>query len=130
MKAVSPVRPAGRRGGASRSKSPAEGPRSAPPPLLQDMNRCYRLLRRLVPSLPPGRAASRVEILQHVIDYILDLQTALDSGAAAAGIPRDRFHHLDPQSPATLSSDVSILTFQAGDFPRDSEVEESWTLLR
>lgn len=56
---------------------------------LQDMNSCYSKLKELVPTLPTNKKASKVEILQHVIDYIFDLQIALeaegeDAGAAAA----------------------------------------------
>uniref|UniRef100_UPI00358FBEA3 DNA-binding protein inhibitor ID-3-B-like n=1 Tax=Myxine glutinosa TaxID=7769 RepID=UPI00358FBEA3 len=47
--------------------------------LLYDMNGCYSRLRQLVPTLATSRKASKMEILQHVIDYILDLQVALDA---------------------------------------------------
>ncbi|KAG9276545.1 DNA-binding protein inhibitor ID-4 [Astyanax mexicanus] len=50
--------------------------------LHHDMNDCYSRLRRLVPTIPPHKKVSRVEILQHVIDYILDLQLALDAQPA------------------------------------------------
>ncbi|XP_062397512.1 DNA-binding protein inhibitor ID-1-like [Sardina pilchardus] len=46
---------------------------------LQDMNSCYSKLKELVPTLPPNKKASKMEILQHVIDYIWDLQIELDS---------------------------------------------------
>lgn len=38
--------------------------------LLYDMNGRYSRLKELVPTLPQNRKVSRVEILQHVIDYI------------------------------------------------------------
>ncbi|XP_068093064.1 DNA-binding protein inhibitor ID-4 [Hyperolius riggenbachi] len=47
--------------------------------LQYDMNDCYSKLKRLVPTIPPNKKVSKVEILQHVIDYILDLQLALDT---------------------------------------------------
>ncbi|KAG8571552.1 hypothetical protein GDO81_011692 [Engystomops pustulosus] len=47
--------------------------------LQYDMNDCYSRLKRLVPTIPPNKKVSKVEILQHVIDYILDLQLALDT---------------------------------------------------
>lgn len=47
-----------------------------------DMNDCYSRLRRLVPTIPQDKKVSRVEILQHVIDYILDLQLALETHPA------------------------------------------------
>nr|XP_023693889.1 DNA-binding protein inhibitor ID-1-like [Paramormyrops kingsleyae] len=46
---------------------------------LQDMNSCYSKLKELVPTLPPNKKASKMEILQHVIYYIWDLQVELDS---------------------------------------------------
>ncbi|XP_061543801.1 DNA-binding protein inhibitor ID-1 [Phycodurus eques] len=63
---------------------------------LQDMNSCYSKLKELVPTLPTNKKASKVEILQHVIDYIWDLQVELDEpersrahqpGAAQARTP-------------------------------------------
>ncbi|XP_049443605.1 DNA-binding protein inhibitor ID-1 [Epinephelus fuscoguttatus] len=45
---------------------------------LHDMNSCYSKLKELVPTLPTNKKASKVEILQHVIDYIWDLQVELD----------------------------------------------------
>ncbi|XP_039980517.1 DNA-binding protein inhibitor ID-2b isoform X2 [Xiphias gladius] len=154
MRAGSPALSAGRRGrrtsgaptprsrgicghlpGFSRNKSPsaavAEDPR-VPVVLLQDMNLCYRLLRQLVPGLPPGRAASRVEILQHVIDYILDLQTELDASCPPRdpGEPqREKQHRQRPES--GHSPGVRTRTCQSSDFTqKDPEVEEGWTLLR
>ncbi|KAJ3597936.1 hypothetical protein NHX12_001452 [Muraenolepis orangiensis] len=44
-----------------------------------DMNDCYNRLKRLVPTIPQDKKVSKVEILQHVIDYILDLQLALET---------------------------------------------------
>nr|XP_060627828.1 DNA-binding protein inhibitor ID-1 [Anolis sagrei ordinatus] len=45
--------------------------------LLMDMKGCYSRLAALVPTLPRHRRVSKVEILQHVIDYIWDLQLEL-----------------------------------------------------
>uniref|UniRef100_A0A8D0HS26 DNA-binding protein inhibitor ID-4 n=1 Tax=Sphenodon punctatus TaxID=8508 RepID=A0A8D0HS26_SPHPU len=45
--------------------------------LLMDMKGCYSRLQALVPTLPRHRRVSKVEILQHVIDYIWDLQLEL-----------------------------------------------------
>ncbi|XP_019355869.2 DNA-binding protein inhibitor ID-1 [Alligator mississippiensis] len=46
--------------------------------LLYDMKGCYSRLRALVPTLPRHRRVSKVELLQHVIDYIWALQLELD----------------------------------------------------
>uniref|UniRef100_G3U6C5 DNA-binding protein inhibitor ID-4 n=1 Tax=Loxodonta africana TaxID=9785 RepID=G3U6C5_LOXAF len=93
MKAVSPVRPSGRKapsgcgGGELALRCLAEHGHSLgadePALCLQcDMNDCYSRLRRLVPTIPPNKKVSKVEILQHVIDYILDLQLALETHPA------------------------------------------------
>lgn len=50
---------------------------------LCDMNDCYSKLKELVPSIPQNKSVSQVEILQHVIDYIFDLQIALEAEDAA-----------------------------------------------
>ncbi|XP_030575460.1 DNA-binding protein inhibitor ID-3 [Archocentrus centrarchus] len=50
---------------------------------LCDMNDCYSKLKELVPSIPQNKSVSQVEILQHVIDYIFDLQIALEAGDTA-----------------------------------------------
>ncbi|CAL9687214.1 unnamed protein product [Knipowitschia caucasica] len=81
MKALSPVR-------ALRSchrpvccvseRSLSIGPRVSAGPLC-DMSLCYSRLRALVPSIPRDKSLSQVEILQHVIDYICDLQVALEA---------------------------------------------------
>ncbi|XP_026643001.1 DNA-binding protein inhibitor ID-1 isoform X2 [Microtus ochrogaster] len=60
--------------------------------LLYDMNGCYSRLKELVPTLPQNRKVSKVEILQHVIDYIRDLQLELNSesefgSAGGRGLP-------------------------------------------
>ncbi|XP_074996812.1 DNA-binding protein inhibitor ID-4 isoform X1 [Calonectris borealis] len=101
MKAVSPVRHPSRKaqpgvagggGGHLALRCLAEhsgckgGPPSGEEPaalcLQCDMNDCYSRLRKLVPTIPPNKRVSKVEILQHVIDYILDLQLALETHPA------------------------------------------------
>uniref|UniRef100_A0A3P8UQM2 Inhibitor of DNA binding 3 n=1 Tax=Cynoglossus semilaevis TaxID=244447 RepID=A0A3P8UQM2_CYNSE len=52
---------------------------SLPAGALCDMNDCYSRLKQLVPSIPQNKSVSQVEILQHVIDYIFDLQIALQA---------------------------------------------------
>ena len=45
---------------------------------IYNMSDCYERLRAMVPHIPVNRRMSKVEILQHVIDYIQDLETALE----------------------------------------------------
>ncbi|XP_053867666.1 DNA-binding protein inhibitor ID-3 [Malaclemys terrapin pileata] len=62
--------------------SPGKNPAlEEPMSLLYDMNDCYSKLRELVPGIPQGTKLSQVEILQHVIDYIFDLQIVLEEQA-------------------------------------------------
>lgn len=116
MKAFSPVRSVRKNSlsehslGISRSKTPVDDPMS----LLYNMNDCYSKLKELVPSIPQNKKVSKMEILQHVIDYILDLQIALDTHPSIVGL-----HHQRPgQSAAsrtpltTLNTDISILSLQ------------------
>ncbi|ELT87508.1 hypothetical protein CAPTEDRAFT_179064 [Capitella teleta] len=44
-----------------------------------EMQACFLKLQDLVPSLPQEKKVSKVQLLQHVIDYILDLEGTLDS---------------------------------------------------
>ncbi|NWH91637.1 ID2 inhibitor, partial [Aegithalos caudatus] len=108
MKAFSPVRSVRKTGlsehnlGISRSKTPVDDPMS--------------LLK--------------MEILQHVIDYILDLQIALDSHPSIVSL-----HHQRPgQNPSsrtpltTLNTDISILSLQASEFPSELMSSDSKAL--
>ncbi|KAJ7988000.1 hypothetical protein DPEC_G00319080 [Dallia pectoralis] len=99
--------------GISRSKSRMHDT----PRLLYNMTDCYSMLKELVPSLPRNRDVSKFEILQHVIDYILDLQTALDTSSNVPSCPHQRLGHAAaPRNPlATINSDLNLLTFQSSD---------------
>ncbi|XP_046313084.1 lysyl oxidase homolog 1-like, partial [Marmota monax] len=56
-------------------------------------------LRRLVPTIPPNKKVSKVEILQHVIDYILDLQLALETHPALLRQPPALLRQPPPPAP-------------------------------
>ncbi|KAI0212641.1 hypothetical protein LSAT2_002440, partial [Lamellibrachia satsuma] len=43
-----------------------------------EMQACFHKLKQLVPTVPHDRKLSKVALLQHVIDYILDLEVTLD----------------------------------------------------
>jgi len=73
---------------------------------LQDMNNCYSKLKELVPTLPTNKKASKVEILQHVIDYIWDLQVELDE-------PEKK--HSAPRTPlTTLNAELASISVENG----------------
>lgn len=122
MKAISPVRSFRKNNatlsehslGISRSKTPVDDPLS----LLYNMNDCYSKLKELVPSIPQNKSVSKMEILQHVIDYILDLQIALDSSVALSSLhhparPGQQQQQQPSRTPlTTLNTDISILSLQ------------------
>ncbi|MEJ1287332.1 inhibitor of DNA binding 2 [Cricetulus griseus] len=132
MKAFSPVRSVRKNSlsdhglGISRSKTPVDDPMS----LLYNMNDCYSKLKELVPSIPQNKKVTKMEILQHVIDYILDLQIALDSHPTIVSL-----HHQRPgqnqvsRTPlTTLNTDISILSLQASEFPSELMSNDSKVL--
>jgi len=138
MKAISPVRSFRKASavnlsehtlGISRSKTPVlDDPLS----LLYNMNDCYSKLKELVPSIPQNKNVSKMEILQHVIDYILDLQIALDSNVA---ITTSLHQQHSPRSPSrtpltTLNTDISILSLQSPELPSELMTDDSRTLHR
>ncbi|XP_070555812.1 DNA-binding protein inhibitor ID-2-like [Ptychodera flava] len=88
--------------------------------LTYSMQDCYSKLKDLVPSIPPNEKVSKVELLQHVIDYIQDLQTALESHPALRNSPppplmekqnsnRTPLGTIPPENTAILSDQVSHL---------------------
>ena len=95
MKAFSPVRSVRKNSlsdhglGISRSKTPVDDPMS----LLCNVKDCYSKLKELVPGIPQNKKVSKMEILQHVIDCILDLQIALDSHPTIVSV-----HHRRPRA--------------------------------
>uniref|UniRef100_A0A8D2L5F4 Inhibitor of DNA binding 1, HLH protein n=1 Tax=Varanus komodoensis TaxID=61221 RepID=A0A8D2L5F4_VARKO len=78
--------------------------------LLTDMKGCYSRLAALVPTLPRHRRVSEVEILQHVIDYIWDLQLELQHPLGAGPPPSGRaLIHVLPSQAACVNTDERIL---------------------
>jgi len=43
-----------------------------------EMAACFLKLKELVPSIPHDRKISKTQLLQHVIDYIYDLELSLE----------------------------------------------------
>ncbi|XP_074084972.1 DNA-binding protein inhibitor ID-1 [Macrotis lagotis] len=83
--------------------------------LLYDMNGCYSRLKELVPTLPQNRKVSKVEILQHVIDYIWDLQLELDGPPGGRGLPA--------RAPlTTLNGEMSALAAEAACVGADDRI--------
>ena len=53
-----------------------------------EMLACFAKLKDLVPTIPTDRKISRVALLQHVIDYILDLELTLEHHPAMTPPPQ------------------------------------------
>uniref|UniRef100_A0A3B3RDE7 DNA-binding protein inhibitor ID-4 n=1 Tax=Paramormyrops kingsleyae TaxID=1676925 RepID=A0A3B3RDE7_9TELE len=114
--------------GISRSKTPVDDPLS----LLYNMNDCYSKLKELVPSLPPNKSVSKIEILQHVIDYILDLQIALDTHSAIESLQhQQRLGQATPRTPlSTLNTDLNSHPLQPPEISTELNKDDRKTLFR
>jgi len=55
-----------------------------------EIQACFSKLKELVPTIPLNKKISKTALLQHVIDYILDLELTLEvhPAAVAAQAPR------------------------------------------
>ncbi|KAL7871692.1 hypothetical protein SRHO_G00066750 [Serrasalmus rhombeus] len=135
MKAISPLLPLRRTPshtlerdlGIWRSKGGAEEPLG----LLCNMNDCYSRLKELVPSLPQNRSVSKMEILQHVIDYILDLQTALDSSSASADTQEKEQDCVAPERAVISLHAVNDTSYsQSSNCPREITSDDHMTIPR
>lgn len=76
----------------------------------EEMQELLAKLKDLVPNMPKNKKLSKLEIIQYVIDYIFDLQTALESHPAAAGLQNcnNRSHLHNNSSPTSgLASNSS-----------------------
>jgi len=79
MKAISPISKAAdilKRSENSRVSKMAKA--SETDLMTTEMQECFQKLITLVPTIPRSNKISKVQLLQHVIDYILDLEVALD----------------------------------------------------
>ncbi len=57
-----------------------------------EMEACFSKLKDLVPTVPQDRKLNKVQLMQHVIDYIMDLELTLDTSGSlrsvTAGVER------------------------------------------
>lgn len=108
--------------GISRSNDPLS--------LLYNMNDCYSRLKELVPSLPQNRSVSKMEILQHVIDYILDLQIALDQNPLQQQQQQSLGQSPPKKTVRSLGADISIISFQPSNPQREINTDDLIALSR
>ncbi|KAF7488242.1 Protein extra-macrochaetae [Sarcoptes scabiei] len=72
----------------------------------QEMQLLLAKLKQLVPGIPKNRRLSKLEIIQHVIDYIFDLQMALESHPIAS----------------TMAASVLAADFVANNFSTNTQI--------
>ena len=109
------------------------GATEAPPGELElelaAMQACYVQLKHLVPTVPLNVELSSLQLLQHVIDYIVDLELALHSSASSLRSspwqpPRHQHQHPNSSprhSMSTHSNDrLSLSTSSSPDELRNS----------
>lgn len=61
-----------------------------------EISRMLKKLRTLVPGIPPEQEMTQLEIMQHVIDYITELETVLeddDTSSTQNGQTTTTLHH-------------------------------------
>ena len=110
---------------------------------LAAMQACYVQLKQLVPTVPLNVELSSLQLLQHVIDYIVDLEVALRSSASASSpqrLPQQQLettsscvgqkttiHSNDQQSSYSASSASSTEGLQTStpDMSRTPEISDS-----
>lgn len=88
----------------------------------QEMQACFSKLKELVPSVPQDKKLSKVQLLQHVIDYILDLELTLDSHPSIRTSPSIIKALSETRKP--LAESLHLNTLQ----PTQMDVEDSSTL--
>lgn len=98
------------------------------------MSACFRRLKQLVPTVSDSSAhLSKVQLLQHVIDYILDLENTLDFDrpveVESPATTADGDQSLSPQHLATFAAadddDCDIPTDEDDDESDDIDCDES-----
>lgn len=73
----------------------------------EEMQELLSKLKDLVPNMPKNKKLSKLEIIQYVIDYIFDLETALESHpsvAVMAGQLASSFQNQRTSAPSSCSS--------------------------
>ena len=60
-----------------------------------EMQACFSKLRQIVPTVSSNQRLSKVQLLQHVIDYITDLEVTLDHPPSCKRQPLCEATHLN-----------------------------------
>lgn len=70
-----------------------------------EMRACFSKLKELVPTVPSDKKVSNTQLIQHVIDYIMDLESALEWHPANNNITPKSF--LSDRTPLVESSQIN-----------------------
>ncbi|KAK6179862.1 hypothetical protein SNE40_012120 [Patella caerulea] len=87
-----------------------------------EMTACFHKLKDLVPTVNHGQKISKKDLLQHVIDYILDLELALEFHPTKSGFPQISAISRTPLSEKPASNSLRKENFNC---VRDIEMEEA-----
>jgi len=74
-----------------------------------EMAACFMKLKELVPSVPHDKKISKTQLLQHVIDYIYDLELSLDVPQPIVFNTTPREPLMEKASPNSENMDDDIL---------------------
>ena len=92
-----------------KSRSPASPAGAADVVVAEEMQELLCKLKDLVPYMPRHKKLSKLEIIQHVIDYIFDLQQALDSGCSSGSSSSTTSSVAGPSTFASFRQPLSTL---------------------
>lgn len=97
----------------SKSSRMQPGSPSSPADVIvaEEMQELLCKLKDLVPYMPRNKKLSKLEIIQYVIDYIFDLQQALDSPLAISSTIPDQRHASNSSPFSSFRQPLSTLSY-------------------
>eukprot|EP00918_Siedleckia_nematoides_P028870 GHVU01062092.1.p1 GENE.GHVU01062092.1~~GHVU01062092.1.p1 ORF type:complete len:130 (-),score=18.25 GHVU01062092.1:885-1274(-) len=77
-----------------------------------EMTACFLKLKELVPTVPQNKKISKTDLLQHVIDYILDLELTLEYHPSVGTSPPQLFQFALQAERKPLAENTHLNTLQ------------------
>lgn len=90
-----------------------------------EMAACIDKLKDLVPTIPQDKKISKIQLLQHVIDYILDLETTLEFNPSMRNALFSSTLAVTERKPLVESSQVNTQMNQASHIEKVESSESS-----